>query len=158
MSEERANYGNPQQQATLRVRVKKLQPDATLPTYGTAGAACMDISSTESVVVPAGGHAIVGTGLAFEIPAGHVMLVNSRSGHGFKHGVRLKNAQGVIDFDYRGEVKVGLANDSDKDFEVKAGDRIAQFIVLPYPRVELEEVEELSDTDRGTGGFGSTGA
>lgn len=159
MSEERAMYGNSEQlQPSLRLKVKKLHPAAQLPTYGSAGAAGMDVYATESAVVPAGGYAHIGTGLAFELPAGHVMLVNGRSGHGFKHRVRLMNAQGVLDEDFRGELKVGLANDSDKEFEVQAGDRVAQIIVLPFPRVVLDEVQELSDTERGEGGFGSTGA
>ena len=85
------------------------------------------------------------------------MLVYSRSGHGFKHGVRLANSVGVIDSDYRGEVSIGLRNDSPLRFDYKAGDRLAQAMILPVPMVELVEVEELSDTERGTGGFGSTG-
>lgn len=158
MSEVRADYGHLQQQATLRVGVKKLHPEAKLPTYATVGSAGMDVYATEDALVPAGGYAHIGTGLAFELPPGHVMLINGRSGHGFKHRVRLMNAQGILDADFRAELKVGLANDSDKDFEVKAGDRVAQIIVLPYPRIEFDECDELSDTERGTGGFGSTGA
>ena len=98
------------------------------------------------------------TGLSFEIPAGHVMLVLcSRNGHGFKHGIRLVNGAGVIDSDYRGEVMVGLRNDSPLRFEVKAGDRVAQALIVPVPSVQFVEVDTLGDTERGAGGFGSTG-
>lgn len=159
MSEDCAIYGEPHANLPgLRVRVQKLSPEAVLPAYATAGAACMDLCALEDATVPSGGYAHIRTGLAFEVPVGHVMLINSRSGHGFKSRVRLMNSQGVIDSDYRGEVQVGLANDSAQDFQVQAGDRIAQFLIVPYPQICLEEVIELGETARGAGGFGSTGA
>lgn len=107
-----------------------------------------------------------GTGLAFDIPEGHVMLVFSRSGHGFKYDVRLANCVGVIDSDYRGEVMVKLTKDytlSDEDdhsvpFSVRPGDRIAQAMIIPVERISFAEVDEISSTSRGTGGFGSSGA
>src|SRR5690606_29317518 len=105
-------------------------------------------------------RAVIRTGLSFEIPEGHVMLIFSRSGHGFKNNIRLANCVGVIDADYRGEVMVKLTHDrrfGDFDFPVEPGDRIAQVMVIPFPRVTFEEVEELSSTERGEGGFGSTG-
>lgn len=140
----------------INIKVKKLNPDAQLPIYATPGSACFDLHSTVYGLIPRLGSYSFGTGLAFEIPKDHVMLVFSRSGDGFKHGVRLSNCVGVIDSDYRGEVKVKLRADEELKIVCK-GDRIAQGIVLPIPLVMFEEAEELSDTDRGENGFGSTG-
>lgn len=150
----------------MKLKIKKLHPDAIVPQYATAGAACFDlVALTVRGAYQLGanvdhGHPIeCGTGLAFEVPSGHVMLIFSRSGHGF-HGMRLANCVGVIDSDYRGEVKVILTQDlipGDFGIFVKPGDRIAQAMILPVPAVELELVDELSSTQRGTGGFGSTG-
>lgn len=149
--------------APLKLKVKKLHPDARLPVYGTDGAACFDLSAhlpdgdaAISTCSPA--TVIIPTGLSFEIPEGHVMLVFSRSGHGFKNDVRLANCVGVIDADYRGEVMVKLTKDSSGSLFFTHGDRIAQAMVIPFPRVAFEEVEELSSTERGEGGFGSTGS
>ena len=140
----------------MLINVKKLHPNATLPTYGTAGAACFDLS-----VVTIEGWGLsketYSTGLSFEIPKDHVMLVFSRSGHGFKDDIRLSNCVGVIDSDYRGEVRVKLAADGIKPPRFNQGDRIAQAMILPIQQVSFALVDELSDTDRGTGGFGSTG-
>ena len=140
----------------MLINVKKLHPDATLPTYGTAGAACFDLYAMEGAVSPYQ-TAIYPTGLSFEIPKDHVMLVFSRSGHGFKDDIRLSNCVGVIDSDYRGEVRVKLAADGIKPPRFNQGDRIAQAMILPIQQVSFALVDELSDTDRGTGGFGSTG-
>lgn len=145
---------------TLKLRVKKAHSKAQIPTYGTAGAACFDLYSVEHGRVDPKREQVFRTGLHFEVPAGHVMLCYSRSGHGFKHGVRLVNCVGVVDSDYRGEVHVGLANDNAVfGFEVAAGDRIAQAMVVPVGRVEFEDVgdAELASTARGDGGYGSTG-
>lgn len=136
----------------MRVNVKRLDPAASLPVYATEGAACFDIAAMEGGTVPA----VFSTGLAFEVPEGHVMLVFSRSGHGFKNDVRLANCVGVIDSDYRGELKVKLAADG-APMAVAPGDRIAQAMVLPVSQCEFVEVNELDETDRGQGGFGSTG-
>ena len=141
----------------MQVKVKKLHKEAKLPTYATEGSACFDLYATEgnrADIAPA----VVGTGLAFEIPKGHALLLFSRSGHGFTQDVRLANCVGVIDSDYRGEVKVKLTNDNKfyKAFYIKEGDRIAQGMIIPVPAVEFVE-GELSDTARGDGGFGSTG-
>lgn len=140
----------------IEVKVKKLSKDAQLPVYATPGAACFDLHSTVYGLVPRNSSYTFGTGLAFEIPKNFVMLVFSRSGDGFKHGVRLSNCVGVIDSDYRGEVKVKLRSDEELK-QVCKGDRIAQAMVIPAPLVMFQEVDELSDTDRGDGGFGSTG-
>jgi dUTP pyrophosphatase len=140
----------------MQVKIKKTHPLAKTPTYGTTGAACFDLYACEDALCPAGGSVVVEIGVAFEVPAGHVLLIHSRSGHGFKSGVRLVNACGVIDSDYRDAVKVGLHSDR-AAFEVKAGDRVAQAMVIPYPRVEFIDAEDLSETARGLGGFGSTG-
>lgn len=140
----------------MKIKVKKLNEDAQIPKYQSKGAACFDLHSTDTGVVQEKTANVFGTGLSFEIPENHVMLVFSRSGHGFKHGVRLLNCVGVIDSDYRGEVKVGLQSDKDFMF-VNKGDRIAQAMVLPVQQVVFDETEELEETDRGSNGFGSTG-
>lgn len=147
----------------MKIKVKKLHPDAILPKYATDGAACFDLHVCAPDTVPLAmgqeaGAATFSTGLAFEIPKGHVMLVYSRSGHGFKHGLTLANSVGVIDSDYRGELMVRLTTTHGyAPLPVGHGDRIAQAMILPLPAVELEEVAELTDTERGAGGFGSTG-
>lgn len=140
----------------MQVKVKRLSEDAKLPTYGTDGSACFDIYTNESG--DCFESATFSTGLSFEIPENHVMLVFSRSGHGFKSDIRLANCVGVIDSDYRGELKVKLTLDASFGFfPVKAGDRIAQAMVIPFEKVAFVEVEDLSETERGHGGFGSTG-
>ena len=142
----------------LKLNVKCLTPNATIPTYATDGSACFDIYSTDSSEV--NNSQVFSTGIAFEIPKGYVMLVFSRSGHGFNKDVRLANCVGVIDSDYRGELKVKLTNDNpDKllvPLDVKTGDRIAQAMLLQYDKVEFEEVDDLTETARGVGGFGHT--
>ena len=140
----------------MLINVKKLHPNAALPTYGTAGAACFDLSvaTVEGSYID---NATYGTGLSFEIPTNHVMLIFSRSGHGFKEDIRLSNCVGVIDSDYRGEVKVKLRGDSFTSPTFNQGDRIAQAMILPIQQVSFALVEELSDTERGGNGFGSTG-
>lgn len=146
------------------LKVKRLHPDAIIPQYATGGAGCFDLHAIDcgqqSPVWGSGPGVTFRTGLAFEIPHGHVMLIFSRSGHGFKHETRLANCTGVIDSDYRGEVMVRLVRDGGNTLDilrVNPGDRIAQAMLVPIPRVRLEEVSELSETARGAGGFGSTG-
>lgn len=141
----------------MDLKVKRLTPDALIPTYATDGSGCFDIYSSSNGGVY--NSLVCDTGLSFEIPEGFVMLIFSRSGHGFKNDVRLSNCVGVIDSDYRGELKVKLSNDSKKlrGLYVNKGDRIAQGIVIPYPKVKFIEVDELTSTERGVGGFGSTG-
>ena len=155
----------------MKLKIKKLHPQAKLPTYATEGSACFDLYAATvdgKSHIPSELHqgypVTCGTGLSFEIPAGHAMLIFSRSGHGFKHGARLANCVGVIDSDYRGEVAVKLACDQDevpiewRPLLVRPGDRIAQAMIIPVPEIGLELVDELSDTARGDRGFGSTGA
>lgn len=140
------------------LKVKRVHPNARIPRYQTKGAACFDLHSTEEGTIGIGAmQHVFGTGLKFEIPEDHVMLIFSRSGHGFKNDVRLANCVGVIDSDYRGEVKVKLTADQCNHFPVAIGDRIAQAMVIEAKQVEIVLSDELSETDRGEGGFGSTG-
>lgn len=141
------------------LQFKKLNPKAIIPKYMTEGAACFDlfIPDGDFYVIDERTTVMVKTGLACAVPAGHVMLMFSRSGHGFKNGVRLANCVGVIDSDYRGEIMAAMRNDGDHIFTLAGGERFAQAMVLPVPVVSLMEVEELPETARGEGGFGSTG-
>ena len=143
------------------VKVKKLDDRAILPTYGSAYAAGADLYALiegESLMVGAGETVLVRTGLSVEIPEGYVGLIYARSGLATKKGLAPANKVGVIDSDYRGEVKVALFNQSGEDQIVLAGERVAQLVIAPYLAVEYEEAEELSSTIRGEGGFGSTGS
>lgn len=142
----------------VQLKAKRLSPDAQLPVYATPGAACFDLHAINMGLIPPCDSKTFDIGLAFEVPPGHVMLVYSRSGHGFNNGVRLANSVGVLDADYRGPAKVKLHNDSDVMLKIYKGDRVAQAMIVPIPAVEIVEVEELSETQRGEGGFGSTGA
>jgi len=146
----------------MNLKICKTYSDAIVPKYATDGAACFDLHAiTEKPMEILGPNEsiVVRTGLAFEVPDGHVLMVFSRSGHGFKHGVRLVNGTGIIDSDYRGEVLIGLHNDrTHESFDVRTGDRVAQAMLVPVPRVTFHVVEQLSITERGAGGFGSTGA
>lgn len=140
------------------LKVKRLSERAILPKYQTAGAACFDLHASRPDYVPPLGCAHVNTELAFEVPEGHVMLIFSRSGQGFKQRVRLVNSVGVIDSDYRGEVLVGLqSDDPNQPLNIVIGDRVGQALVIPVQQWDLVEVDELSETVRGTGGYGSTG-
>lgn len=136
----------------MQVKIKKTHPDATIPEYATDGSAGFDITVAEYE-----GEDTYSTGLAFEIPEGYVLKIYGRSGHAFKHGMRLANGVGIVDSDYRGTVKVKLAYDGWSTHTVEKGERIAQGIIIPVPRVDFAEVDSLSDTERGNGGFGSTG-
>lgn len=141
----------------LKIKIKRLHSDAVIPKYATDGSAAFDFVAVDRVRL--GNTSTYDTGVAVEVPVDHVMLVFSRSGHGFNHDLRLANCVGVIDSDYRGEVKVKLTHDDDRFTAQwpRVGDRVAQGIILPIPAVEFEEVEELSETKRGNGGFGSSG-
>ena len=142
------------------VYVKKLHPEAILPRYGSAYAAGADLCAclTQSCVIAPGQTVLVPTGLAMALPKGYGGFVFARSGLGIRHGVVPGNCVGVIDADYRGEVLVGLHNHSDTAYTIQPGERIAQLVVLETPMWEAKEVDSLDDTDRGTGGFGSTGS
>ena len=148
----------------MDLKIKAVSPkigkDIPLPFYATPGSAAMDLHACidEAVVIPAGGRSMIPTGLAIALPSpDYVALVYARSGLGIKHGVAPANCVGVIDSDYRGEIMVGLQNSGDSDFTVRPGDRIAQLMIAPVIRANLQVVEELDETARGTGGFGSTG-
>lgn len=132
----------------MQVKIKRLHPDAKMPTYAHSGDACFDLyAATKDDTVT------YDTGLAFDIPDGFALMVYSRSGHGFNHGAHLCNAVGIIDSSYRGSVKVRF----NRPIQAKSGDRIAQAMIIPVPMVSFEWVEELTATSRGTNGFGSTG-
>ena len=133
--------------------------DLPLPAYATTGAAGMDIVAavTEDLVLAPGDRSAVPTGLSMAVPAGHEVQVRPRSGLALRHGVTVANAPGTIDSDYRGEVKILLVNLGDADFTVSRGMRIAQIVLAPVTRADPKLVEELDDTARGSGGFGSTG-
>ncbi|MBP6442079.1 MAG: dUTP diphosphatase [Sphingorhabdus sp.] len=141
------------------IRVKRLDHGAGLPmpAYATSGAAGMDICAAENLTLRAGKRHAVATGFAFAIPDGYEVQVRPRSGLALKHGITCLNTPGTIDSDYRGEVKVILANLGDEDFVINIGDRIAQIVVAPVTQGIMIEVDALDDTERGTGGFGSTG-
>ena len=128
-----------------------------LPDYATAGAAGMDVVAAEDVLLPPGGRHAVATGLAVAVPDGFELQVRPRSGLALKHGISLPNTPGTIDSDYRGELKIILINLGDRDFEVRRGDRIAQLVLAPVVRAVWLKVDELDETRRGEGGFGSTG-
>lgn len=141
------------------IYVKKLRPDAVLPTRGSEAAAGADLRACldSAVTVAPGQTVFVGTGLALEIPEGYAGLVYARSGLACKSGLAPANKVGVIDADYRGEVKVALHNHGSVPVTVSPGDRIAQLVVTPVLMADFLETDDLSDTGRGAGGFGSTG-
>ena len=141
----------------MKVNVKKLKKEAKLPAYGSAQAAGADLYAVESVVIGAGETKFVHTGIALELPEGTVGLVYARSGMACKQDLAPANKVGVIDSDYRGEIIVALHNHGKEERKVEAGDRVAQFVIAPYYTAEFMQAEELSDTKRGGGGFGSTG-
>lgn len=160
----------------MELKIKLLHPDAKIPTYASEGAACFDLRAvgvrdmteaetdvirkfTDQPTWEALSRACTfRTGLAFEVPPGWVLKIYSRSGHGFRDGVRLSNCVGIIDSDYRGEVLVKLTPDEPgNDIRIANGDRIAQAMLERAERASFVQVEELSDTARGAGGFGSTG-
>lgn len=129
-----------------------------LPHYATSGAAGMDVLAAEDVVLPAhGGRHAVATGLAMAIPHGYEIQVRPRSGLALKHGISLPNTPGTIDSDYRGELKIIMINHGAEDFVIRRGDRIAQLVLAPVVQASWIEADELDDTARGAGGFGSTG-
>ncbi len=136
---------------------KRIHPEATLPAYAHASDAGMDVRSVEDVTIPVGGRALVHTGLVMELPPRYEAQVRPRSGLALKHGVTVLNTPGTIDAGYRGEVGVILANFGDAPFEVKKGDKIAQLVIAPVTQPVIVEVADVNDTDRGAGGFGSTG-
>lgn len=143
----------------IEVRVKRLNHGAGLPMpdYATSGAAGMDICAAETLNLRVGRRHAVATGFAFAIPEGFEIQVRPRSGLALKHGITCLNTPGTIDSDYRGEVKVILANLGEDDFMINKGDRVAQIVLAPVTIAAMVEVDAIDDTARGTGGFGSTG-
>ena len=141
------------------VKLKKLTPDAIIPTYGTEFAAGADLYSSikEDIIINPNETKFINTGIALEIPDGLVGLIYARSGLACKKGVAPANKVGVIDSDYRGEIIVALYNHSENPLTISYGDRIAQFVLTPYITANFEEADELSESVRGNGGFGSTG-
>ena len=131
--------------------------DFPLPEYATPASAGVDLRASEACVIPSGGRALVPTGLRIALPEDYEAQIRPRSGLALRHGVTLPNSPGTIDADYRGEVRVILMNLGQEPFVVEPGDRIAQMVVAPVTRVAWSEVEELDATERGEGGFGSTG-
>ncbi|NIJ19278.1 dUTP pyrophosphatase [Sphingomonas naasensis] len=144
---------------SIRIALQRLPHGAglPLPAYATHGAAGMDVVAAEEVTIAPGARHAVATGFAMAIPEGYEVQVRPRSGLALKHGVTCLNTPGTIDSDYRGEVKVILANLGDAPFAIARGDRIAQLVPAPVQRAEFDEVTALDETVRGAGGFGSTG-
>lgn len=141
----------------MQLIVKRLDPDLPLPGHAHPGDAGVDLHAAEPVDLPAGERAVVPTGLAVAIPVGWAGLVVPRSGLAARHGVGVVNAPGLIDAGYRGEIKVVLVNHGDEPVAFERAERIAQLVVVPVAGQDLVEVDELPDTTRGDGGFGSTG-
>ena len=141
------------------INIKKLNPNAIIPTRGSEYAAGYDLYACSEIAIDIAPHSTVkvGTGLAIEIPHGYFGAIFARSGLATKRGLRPANCVGVCDEDYRGEYIVALHNDTDEFMSIEPHERIAQLIVMPYLSVEFNEVSELSDTERGSDGFGSTG-
>lgn len=141
----------------MTVSFKRIHPDAVLPAFAHPSDAGMDIRSVASLVIPVGKRALVPTGLVVNLPPAYEAQVRPRSGLALKNGVTVLNAPGTIDAGYRGEIGVILANFGEADFEVRKGDRIAQLVIAPVTQPMIVETSEVEATDRGTGGFGSTG-
>jgi dUTP pyrophosphatase len=141
----------------IKIKIKKLTPDAIIPHYVHEGDAGMDVYSTIYFNLESNHRAMISTGLSFEIPKGFELQVRPKSGIAIKKGVTLLNTPGTLDSGYRGELKVIMINHSSEDYEIKKGEKIAQIVLAKYEEAEIEEVKELSETTRGSGGFGSTG-
>ncbi|MCK5449500.1 dUTP diphosphatase [Candidatus Pacearchaeota archaeon] len=140
----------------MNVKVRKLKEDAVVPMYAHEGDAGMDLFSAENYIVPVGKRQLVSTGIAMELPEGYFSSIRERSGLALKKGICVLG--GVIEYTYRGEYGVIVLNSGDEDFEIKVGDRVAQVIIAPVATVEVDVVNDLSETMRGDGAWGSTGA
>lgn len=141
----------------MLLKVKKIHPDAVIPKYANYGDAGLDLYSVEDYVVNPGDHILVKTGLQLEIPMGFESQIRPRSGLALKHRITVLNSPATIDSGYRGELGIIIINHGDEDFEIKKGDKIAQLVIAKHEIAEVMEVEELFPSQRGTGGFGSTG-
>ena len=141
----------------MTLRFRKVHPDAVLPAYAHPSDAGMDVRSVDDLTIAPGKRALVHTGLVMLLPLGYEAQVRPRSGLALKSGVTVLNAPGTVDSGYRGEVGVILANFGEADFNVGKGDKIAQIVIAPVTQPEIVETTEVDETDRGSGGFGSTG-
>lgn len=139
------------------VRIKKKYAETPTPAYKTVGSAGCDVMAAETLNIAPGCRQLVSTGLFLEVPHGYECQVRPRSGLALNHGVTVFNSPGTIDSDYRGEVKILLYNGGIKNFVVNTGERIAQLVFSPVTQIVFDEVKELTETDRGAGGWGSTG-
>lgn len=143
---------------TVKVLITRLDPSVPLPKYGKPGDAGADLASRIDFTLPAGERALIPTGISVALPPGYVALVHPRSGLAIKNGISMVNTPGTVDASYRGELQIILINhDKSEDFVIKKGDRIAQLVIQKVEQAEFVEVEALPGTDRGAGGFGSTG-
>ena len=141
----------------MTLSFKRISPDAVLPSYAHPGDAGMDLRSVDDAVIPPGGRALVHTGLVVNLPPAYEAQVRPRLGLALKNGVTVLNTPGTIDAGYRGEIGVILANFGAEPFTVRKGDRIAQMVIAPVTFAEIVETDSIDETDRGAGGFGSTG-
>lgn len=139
----------------MEVKIKKTNKLAVIPTYASIGASGLDLTAIDLVLIKPGERTLLRTGISIELPQGYGAFVMGRSGNTIKRGLLV--ALGLIDSDYRGEIGVMAFNTTDKKMIIQQGDRIAQLVIMPTPQIDLEEVDELSDTQRGNDGFGSTG-
>jgi dUTP pyrophosphatase len=149
----------------MKVKIKKLHPDAVIPKYQTKDSSGFDLHALEEVIIFPGSTKLVRTGLAVAVQEGHELQIRPRSGLSLKSGLRIANSPGTVDPDYRGEVCIIIENTAKTipdsvgyPYEIKKGERIAQGVICPIVQAEFEEVEELEETERGQNGFGSTGA
>jgi dUTP pyrophosphatase len=141
----------------MKIKVQKLDDKAIIPEYQTAGAAGFDLHSVTKIMLHPGERGLISTGLAMEIEDGYELQIRPRSGLAHKYGITVLNAPGTIDSDYRGEIKVLLLNTSNETFTIQHGERIAQGVVQEVIKANFEVVKHLTETERGKGGFGSTG-
>ena len=140
-----------------KIRIKKIRDNAVTPRYEHDGDAGMDLYAVEDSVLHPGERKLIPTGFQVEVPKGYEMQVRPKSGLALKHGITVLNTPGTVDSCYRGEVGVIILNTSDRDYEVNAGEKVAQAVIARVEKAVVEEVEELTETQRGAGGFGSTG-
>ncbi|EQD99805.1 dUTP diphosphatase [Helicobacter pylori] len=141
----------------MKIKIQKIHPNALIPEYQTEGSSGFDLHAVEEVMIKSHGVGLVRIGICLSLEVGYELQVRTRSGLALNHQVMVLNSPGTVDNDYRGEIKVILANLSDKDFKVQVGDRIAQGVVQKTYKAEFIECERLDETSRGSGGFGSTG-
>ena len=143
----------------VKVLIKKLNEKVKLPEYKTTGSSGLDLTAfiEQKIVIKPGGNALVPTGISIAIPEDTEVQIRPRSGLAAKNNISVLNTPGTIDSDYRGELKILIFNHGNKDFEVNCGDRIAQMVLIPVVKMELKETNNLPETIRGEGGFGSTG-